>query len=224
METEKNIKVSFKDEAMMEEILEQEPKERIILHAEERFLSSGFNKVTLDELSSELGISKKTMYKFFPSKDFLVRTIIKALMKKVGNSVTEIIISEKPVLQKLAELMLFLGKTGGKFSRAFQLDIQRFAPSLWKEVEKFRGEMMMSRVGTLIAEAKAQGKFRTDVNGDVVLMMFMNSVQTIVNPEVLSKNSFSPKEAMYTIFHVIFEGSLTEEARREFLTYEITNL
>ena len=208
----------------MIEVEEKEPKERIILHAEDRFLSAGFNKVTLDELSSELGISKKTMYKFFPSKDFLVRTIVKALMKKAEKNVTAIIISEKPVLQKLAEVMIFIGKTAGRFSKAFQTDIQRFAPTLWKEVEKFRKEMILSRVATLISDATKQGKFRDDINGDIVLMMFLNSVQSIVNPEVLSQNSFSPKEAMYTIFHVIFEGSLTEEARREFLTYEIINL
>lgn len=35
---------------------EQEPKVRIVSHAEDRFLRAGFNKVTLDELSSELGI------------------------------------------------------------------------------------------------------------------------------------------------------------------------
>ncbi|MBI2427852.1 MAG: TetR/AcrR family transcriptional regulator [Ignavibacteriales bacterium] len=206
----------------MEIMAEQEPKERIIGHAEERFLSSGFNKVTLDELSSELGISKKTMYKFFPSKEDLVRTMMRMVMKKVERNVTAITESEKPVIHKLAELMLFVGKLAGRISRAFQLDIQRFTPTLWKEVDKFRNEMILSRVALMIKEAKRQGKFRNDVNDEVVIMMFLNSVQTIVNPEVLSQHAFSPKEAMYTIFHVIFEGSLTDEARKEFINYEIS--
>ena len=47
---------------------------------------------------------------------------------------------------------------------------------------------------------------------------------TILTPEVLAEHAFSPKEALYTIFHVIFEGSLTEQARKEFVNYEITNL
>lgn len=203
---------------------EKDPKERIIHHAEERFLSSGFNKVTLDELSSELGISKKTMYKFFPSKDVLIRTVVRLLMKNVEKRVTELSISEKPVIQKLADLMIFIGKMTGRFSRTFQSDIQRFAPGLWKEVDAFRTELIGSRVALLIDEARRQGKFRTDIHRDIVFLMFINSVQSIVNPDVLSKNSFSPKEAMFTIFHVIFEGSLTEEARKEFTKYEISTL
>ncbi len=208
----------------METMTEQEPKERIINHAEDRFLSSGFNKVTLDELSSELGISKKTMYKFFPSKDELLKTIIRALERRVERNVMAIVESEKPTVHKLAEFMLFIGKMAGRLSRAFQLDIQRFAPAVWKELEAFRRDKIITYFGALIQEAKKEKIFRTDVNDDIVFMMFLNSVQSIVNPEVLSQHSFSPKEAMYTIFHVIFEGSLTEEARREFIKYEIGSM
>lgn len=204
------------------ELKEREPKERIIDHAEERFMSSGFNKVTLDELSSELGISKKTMYKFFPSKEDLIRTMMRLFMKKVEHSVVLICESDKPILEKLAELMLFVGKLVGRISRPFQIDIQRFTPTLWKEVDKFRNEIILSRVAFLIKQAKKENKFRDDVNDEVVVMMFISSVQSIVNPEILSKHSFSPKEAMYTIFHVIFEGSLTEDARKEFTSYEFT--
>ncbi|MDD8018459.1 MAG: TetR/AcrR family transcriptional regulator [Bacteroidota bacterium] len=208
----------------MDTMTEIEPKERIIGHAEERFLSSGFNKVTLDELSGELGISKKTMYKFFPSKEDLVRTVMHMIMKRVEKNVNAISASEKPVIQKLAELMLFVGKLVGRISRAFQMDVQRFMPTLWKEVDKFRNETILSRVGLIIKEAKREAKFRDDVSDEVVMMMFISSVQSIVNPEVLSQHSFSPKEAMYTIFHVIFEGSLTEEARKEFIKYEFSTL
>jgi AcrR family transcriptional regulator len=208
----------------MESTTEQEPKDRIINHAEERFLSSGFNKVTLDELSSELGISKKTMYKFFPSKDDLLRTIIRALQRRVERNVISIVESEKPTVHKLAEFMLFIGKMAGRLSRAFQLDIKRFAPAVWKELEAFRRDKITTYFGTLIQEAKKEQIFRSDVNEQVVFMMFLNSVQSIVNPEVLSQHSFSPKEAMYTIFHVIFEGSLTEDARKEFIKHEIGSM
>lgn len=208
----------------MIEVEEQEPKGRIISHAEDRFLRNGFNKVTLDELSSELGISKKTMYKFFPSKEYLVRTIIRLLMGRMEQEITRITEAEKPFVQKLADLMMLIGTFASRISRSFQVDMQRFAPTLWKEIDKFRNEKILSLVAKMIADAKKEGIFRDDINEQIVIMMFVNSVQSIANPEVLSQHSFSPKEAMYTIFHVIFEGSLTEEARKEFLKCEITIL
>ena len=42
--------------------------EKIISKALELFFKKGFNSVTMDDLSTELAMSKKTFYKIFPSK------------------------------------------------------------------------------------------------------------------------------------------------------------
>jgi AcrR family transcriptional regulator len=39
-----------------------EIRNRILKAAEERFFRFGFSKVTMDEIASELGMSKKTLY------------------------------------------------------------------------------------------------------------------------------------------------------------------
>ncbi len=49
-----------------------EIKDRILSRAEEMFLKFGYSKVTMDEIAANIGMSKKTLYKFFPSKEELV--------------------------------------------------------------------------------------------------------------------------------------------------------
>jgi AcrR family transcriptional regulator len=227
METEMNIKVSIlievgiKNGVVMEEILEKEPKERILDLAQNRFFANGFNKVTLDELSGELGISKKTMYKFFSSKEDIVKTIVHMTLRSAQKEVERITLQEKPFVHRLAEVMMFMGKMTSRLGRPFLNDMQRFAPTIWKEADEFRRVHLLSKVISMIHQAKQEHVFRGDVNEEVIVMMLNACIQNIVTPEVLSQHSFSPKDAMYTIFHVIFEGSLTEEARKEFLNYEI---
>ena len=208
----------------MEVLTEHEPKERILELAKDRFFRNGFNKVTLDELSGELGISKKTMYKFFPSKEILVKTVVWLVLHHVEKEVKRITSDEKPFVHRLADLILFIGKTVGRFSKTFQQDMKRFAPVIWAEVDAFRRERILSKVTEMIRQAKTEHVFRDDINDEVLVMMLTTCFQSILIPEVLSEHSFSPKEAMFTIFHVIFEGALTEEARKEFLNYEITIL
>lgn len=206
----------------MEILTEHEPKERILDLARDRFFKMGFNKVTLDELSNELGISKKTMYKFFVNKDDLVKTIVWIMLRKVQKEVERITVEEKPFVHRLADLILFIGKTVGRLSKSFQQDMKRFAPLIWEEAEKFRREHILSKVLQMIRQAKRENVFRSDINEEVIVMMLSICFQNILTPEVLAEYAFSPKEAMHTIFHVIFEGALTEEARVEFLKYEIT--
>lgn len=47
-------------------------EEKIIEKAGELFLNLGFKSVTMDDIASELGISKKTLYKYFSNKHALV--------------------------------------------------------------------------------------------------------------------------------------------------------
>lgn len=208
----------------MDSITEHEPKERILELAKERFFKSGFNKVTLDELSGDLGISKKTMYKFFPSKEEIVKAVVWMMMHRVEKEVKRITEQEKPFVHRLADLIIFIGTTVGRMSKTFQQDMKRFSPLIWSEVEKFRQEHVVGKVVAMVRRAKQEKVFREDINDEVIVLMLTTCFQNILTPEILAEYAFSPKEALYTIFHVIFEGSLTEEARKEFVNYEITNL
>ncbi|MDP1677981.1 MAG: TetR/AcrR family transcriptional regulator [Bacteroidota bacterium] len=215
------LTTSLKIGATMDILTENEPKERILDLARDRFFKMGFNKVTLDEISGELGISKKTMYKFFPSKEDLVKTIVHMTLRSAQKEVERITTQDKPFVHRLAEVMMFMGKMTSRLGRPFLQDMQRFAPSIWKEADEFRRTHLLSKVISMIHQAKQENVFRGDVNEEVIVMMLTACIQNIVTPDVLSQHSFSPKEAMYTIFHVIFEGALTEESRKEFLNYEI---
>ena len=199
---------------------EFETRERILEHARERFLHQGFSKVTVDELSVDLGMSKKTFYKFFPSKEELLRTIIYAMMKGVEREMERIENSDKPFAERLADVMMLLGKNMGRISRAFQLDIQRFAPALWKEAETFRREHLITRIGRMILKAREEGIFREEINEVILVHMLLHSIQGIVNPEFLTQQSFSLNEAFRTIFKTLFEGALTDEARKEFHVFD----
>ena len=199
---------------------EFDTRERILEHARERFLHHGFSKVTVDELSVDLGMSKKTFYKFFPSKEELLRTIIYGMMKGVEGEMERIENSDKPFAERLADVMMLLGKNMGRISRAFQLDIQRFAPALWKEAETFRREHLITRIGRMILKAREEGIFREEINEVILVHMLLHSILGIVNPDFLIQQSFSLNEAFRTIFKTLFEGALTDEARKEFHVFD----
>ncbi len=60
------------------------------------------------------------------------------------------------------------------------------------------------------------GLVRSDMNRDVMVLMYLSAVQGVVNPEILAQNSFSIQEAFRTIMAVYLDGILTEAARKQF--------
>ena len=47
---------------------DMEIRDRILEKARDMFFKLGFSKVTMDEIAFELGMSKKTLYRYFKTK------------------------------------------------------------------------------------------------------------------------------------------------------------
>jgi AcrR family transcriptional regulator len=202
---------------------DQEERQRILDVASSKFLESGISKVTLDEISTELGMSKKTVYKFFPSKDMLLHAIVKMLLSHAEREVTSIVNSDEPSERKLMRVLTQAGKYIRHISRQFQHDVQRFAPSLWNEIDKFRREHILSHVKRIFDQAKNENVFKSDLNIDLFYLVFISTVQGIMNPKMLSEHSFSAEEAFRGIVRILLEGALTDEAKQRTHYFEIKN-
>jgi AcrR family transcriptional regulator len=199
---------------------ELEDKQRIVAVASKQFMENGISKVTLDEVATELGMSKKTMYKFFPSKEDLLKTIVHTMMNGVRLRVEAVINSDKPFVEKAPDLLAIIGHQISIMSKQFLFDLQRFTPQLWKEIDEFRRERILTSVRKMFIQAQQEGVFRKDLDIELFILVFTSSVQGIVNPQTLSQQSFSAQEALHGIFRIIFEGAMTEEARKNSRLFE----
>ena len=52
-------------------------RKKIMVFADKLFREAGLYKTSMDELAALMHISKKTIYRYFPSKENLVREIVK---------------------------------------------------------------------------------------------------------------------------------------------------
>lgn len=191
-------------------------KERILTSVEDKFMAQGFVKVTVDELAEDLGMSKKTIYKFFPSKEEIMRGIVRMNMKRIERQVTAIVDSDKPFDQKFEQFLTMLARLVSRFSKQLQKDLQRHLPELDKEIETFRREKIFGRLRPMFRQAKEEGFLRPDVNDEIFMLVFTSAVQNIMIPSVLAQYSFSAEEAFREIFRTLFEGVLTDDARGRF--------
>ena len=199
---------------------ELELRDVILEHARNVFLARGFSKVTVDEIASQLGISKKTLYKSYPSKEELLRASLHSMMRSAGWELERIVSSDKPLVEKLATAMMTMGSYISRLRKESIIDLQRFAPTIWRELDKFRQDHIVSRLVAMVAQARLENLLRPEVHEEVVIQMLIHSIQGIVNPEVLITHSFSAEQATRSIITVIFQGALTDSARKELRPFE----
>jgi len=192
-----------------------EDQNKIVEMTEEKFFRDGFYKTTMDEVASELKMSKKTIYKFFPSKDDLITAIAKHFMEGIKSKVLPALNSDKNAIEKLAELNNVLAKISEKVTSKRMDEIKTYFPSLWNEIDSFRTKMMFANITKVIDQGKAEDLF-IDYPTPIIMNTLVSSVRAIVNPEFILNNNFSISEAALYSFKVVIGGIVTEKGRKVF--------
>ena len=191
-------------------------RERIIASASVRFMEEGFSPVPVEEIAGSLGISKKTFYKHFASKDELLLVVTDRLLAEVHAEFRAIVEADTGFLEKFETLVTFLGQRLTQLSRPMMRDLQRHSPSLWARVQKFRRERISTDFRGLLLGGVAGGYVRGDVDIDLFLMAFIGAVEAVVNPGVLAGHPLSVREIIRSIMTVFLRGILTDSALEEY--------
>jgi AcrR family transcriptional regulator len=192
-----------------------EEQDKIVELTEEKFFRDGFYKTTMDEVASELKMSKKTIYKFFPSKEDLVKAIAKHFMEGLKNKILPALNSNKNAIEKLAELNNILAKVSQKVPSKRMDEIKTYFPSLWNEIDSFRTKMMFANITKVIDQGKEEGLF-IDYPTPIIMNTLVSAVRSTVNPEFILNNNFSISEAALYTFKVVIGGIVTEKGRKVF--------
>ncbi len=199
---------------------EKEVKERIINQAEQLFLQFGYSKVTMDEIAASIGMSKKTLYKFFPGKEALVKEMITTLKCSVDDHINLIWNNASlNFMDKLKSVMDFIGKQTTKLHGPLLEDLHKNIPEVWQEIHDFRKANAVKKFTVFINEGVEKGVFRKDIDRQLIILFYLHAMQGMINPETLSQLPYSANQVFDAIIRIIFEGILTEGGRDEYLSY-----
>ncbi|MDP2365255.1 MAG: TetR/AcrR family transcriptional regulator [Ignavibacteria bacterium] len=190
-------------------------QDKIIEQIEDKLFIEGFYKTTMDDVASELGMSKKTIYKFFPSKEDLVMAIAKHFMNRMKGKILPALNSDKNAIEKLGELIKILAGVSEKISTKRMEEMKRHFPSIWNEIDSFRTKMMFENITRVINQGKDEGLF-IDYPTSIVMNMLVASIRSVVNPDFILNNNFSIIEAARTAFKILIGGIVTEKGNKVF--------
>lgn len=187
----------------------------IFLYIKVLFLREGFNKISMDEIAFGLKISKKTIYKHFPSKEFIINAIVESVMKSLRGKLEEIINSDSDSLEKMIKLYQLIGRFILEVSDRWINDLRIHQPLLWEKVDEFRTTKLNRSFSSIIEKGKSE-KLIKDYPCDLLVMLLTSSLRGIMNNEFFLRSRFSYHNAIETSLEVLFNGILTNKGQKIF--------
>ena len=119
--------------------------------------------------------------------------------------------------RRLVALFAFVGGRISRFGPLLRRDIQKSAPDVWKEIEDFRRDKILTNFKIILAAGREQGLFRGDVDLDLLLGMFLRLVEELRQPgRDRCGPGRSPAETFESVIKVFFQGILTDKGRLDF--------
>lgn len=199
---------------------ENDIKLRILTRAGEMFGQYGYSRVSMEEIAAGLGISKKTLYKYFSNKEHIVRELISSEKCEVGAIIDGIIDdTEMPFTDKLKKLFGFVSTQVVKFHGPMLQDLMKNHPDIWNDLKEFRRKNTLDKVSKLIKEGADKGLFRSDVNQDIITHIYIGAIHNIIAPDTVGQFQLPPESVYKEIIKVIFEGILSDEGRQQYFSY-----
>jgi AcrR family transcriptional regulator len=192
-----------------------DPRQRILAAARAQFFTYGYSALTMDDLAAELGVSKKTLYVHFPSKDALVGEILRTFIGEIRSS-AEALFGDEAMsftvkLHRFSETMVKRLQINPHIFR----DLQRNAPHLFRLMEELRHKNIPHIFGLLLREGQEAGMVRADVDPAFAIEFWRPAIQSLMHPDTLERLQLHPDQMFTKAVNLFFGGLLTTAGRKD---------
>jgi AcrR family transcriptional regulator len=182
-------------------------KEKILDAAAELIRRYGLKKFTVDEISEELKISKKTIYKYFPSKDDIIREYFDIAITSDIEGIRQELSLETDFQNKIRSIVH--SKHRYPLPVKLMSELRLYYPDEWDKVEELKS-FKLNAVKELLDEGISKGSFRTDINYAVFSRMLQEISGMFVDYDFLMENKLTTVEAIDGALNILFQGILIQ--------------
>lgn len=185
-------------------------KEQIITAMAELSSTRGFYRVTMDQLASHAGVSKRTIYRHFRSKDEIVEALLNRFMNQITVKIEQTISFATKPAEIFSGMVSLLVQYGCSMLNPMVLDdLRRHYPGLWKKIERFRAEKIQHHILKVLTE-KYKGKGMREIDSRILGTAFGASVQAVVNPEFILNNGLTFEDTVKQLLGIFMYGIIDD--------------
>jgi len=198
-------------------------KESIIIVANDLFLTLGFKSVTMDDIANKMGISKKTIYKHFNTKEALVNGCVTYIHEKISKSICEITtMGYNAIKENFVIKNMFKGIFGkSKTSPMYQL--QKYYPKTFKKVMSNEFQIFEECVGTNIDKGIKEGLYRKDINRNLSLKFYFILIFGLHDALIFDHTKYKVNELEIKVLEYHTRAMATDRGIKE-LEKELTKI
>ena len=174
----------------------------------------------MDEIASQLGVSKKTIYHSFSDKNELVDAVIVDMLdynrqccesdrKKSLNAIHEVYLA-----MEMLRIMF------DNMNPSILFDIERNYPATFAKFKEYKYNFLFEKVKENIERGKKEELYRPEVNTDVAAKIRLETMLLPFNEELFPRNKFSLTTVQQQLIEYFLFGIASLKGYRLIMKYQ----
>jgi AcrR family transcriptional regulator len=194
-------------------------KQEIILQAEQLFSTFGIRKVKMSDIAKQMGVSKKTLYQYFTTKEDLIHEVVKQKLTHMEQCISAQINQGENAIEEVIAIFKTVIKNIGKANPEMLYDLKLYYPEVYAHFESFREHEIQGNFMQNMGRGIKEGVYREGMNLKLIAALYMHMIEFISGPQLSDiETDFSKRYAQVFLYHL--HGLCTSKGYQLLQQYE----
>jgi len=175
------------------------------------FMKYGIKSLTMDDISRNLGISKKTLYQFVSDKNDLVKKVMRLMVEGEEQVMCEVTKNSETAIDELMGITRCVSSKLGEIHPSVIFDLQKYHPDAWKIMEDHKKGFVFEMMHVNLKRGVKEGFYRENINPLIIANIYMGMIDNMLNPENTMNKTLSIDKLHIEIIRYHIKGIANEK-------------
>jgi len=186
-------------------------QERIIQCAVQELESRGV-RFTMSDLARRAGVSTKTLYTYFPSKEALITQVIEESIEDLRAYEDQILHDpEMDLVEKMKQLLALMPNSFARTDLRVWYELKRYYPEQWKLIEECN-KQEWEHVRLILEQGVKEGLFRP-IQLPILIQMYTGGIDQMIDQQMAGNYHMTIREALDAMIDILLGGVLAPASR-----------
>jgi TetR/AcrR family transcriptional regulator, cholesterol catabolism regulator len=171
---------------------------------EQLFLRYGIKSVTMDDISRQLGMSKKTLYQFVDNKADLIKKVMQQHIDTEQEAMNQVRQQSNDAIDEMLGMGRYVTQMLREMSPSTVYDLHKHYRDTWEMVESFHQEHIYKCIKTNLENGVKEGLYRSDFDADIIAKLYVTKAMLLVNEDVFPLKNYNKEKLFKTllVYHI----------------------
>jgi TetR/AcrR family transcriptional regulator, cholesterol catabolism regulator len=153
----------------------------ILNRAKDLFITCGVKTITMDDLARDMGMSKKTLYQYIPTKAKLIERMVQAHIKEEKKAIQEIQARSQNAIEEMVFISHYVLKMLRMVSPKVIFEMKKYYWDSWQKISKLNSDHILDVIRKNIQSGIDQGHYRKEIDPDIIAQHYVTLSNSLVD-------------------------------------------